>query len=645
MSYLNAVRLAFSGRFQADPSTVNNDVRHYDNASFEPQYQDYQQGPVADGWWNPSGSGAFRLVDCTVRAVWYEDGTRTDDAASDPVIGWSVLNSNDRTSGKIVDLDPQWQLASQLWGLKIRLAAVSDTSAVTYLAGSYAVNPFRDLWFTRVSGLGGDAAASAIFQSVLTDLEWSPGLPASRFLNELKGALQDDKLSIRLVTYAYRDDHTQPGFTFGTASGVIGPYLAGEPASIVAGRRFAPQNGGTSWNNINYFTGALIPSADGTTGRLLLDLGNALPIGKDYNPLDLGIMSVGSLLAPTTQEGAPVGIGNFQPVGTVPYRAPDWLLKAGGIADLKLSAALMGNQSQGAFCPLAIATQLPGAATPLIAIRETPGGLFLGAEPFVLRIDSSDDGPVAATSTLYATAFGQPAPFAGLTLAQTGEMDGLGGGYGIDQPTAPIPPAGIPMSALSLPATLSSGADGTAALTILGTPPNNPRGYIDGQLYNVTYQQNGQVRQDFGPFEVIAIHLRDAYPVPETPTWRDDIQPIFEQYGNLYPIMSQRLVRLDDPVSVYRHRQLLKLAFSLDIHDPNYMPVTRDLSEGKRRTILKWLDRIDADGAFQALLQATPAAPAAPAAAPPDGVSEPPAGGKTTFARSLTKSRAQRNAG
>lgn len=35
MSYLNAVRLHFSGSFQADVSTVNNDVRHFDVANFQ----------------------------------------------------------------------------------------------------------------------------------------------------------------------------------------------------------------------------------------------------------------------------------------------------------------------------------------------------------------------------------------------------------------------------------------------------------------------------------------------------------------------------------------------------------------------------------------------------------------------------------
>jgi hypothetical protein len=32
-----------------------------------------------NGWWNPTGSGAFRLIDCRVTDVWYEDGSFTDD--------------------------------------------------------------------------------------------------------------------------------------------------------------------------------------------------------------------------------------------------------------------------------------------------------------------------------------------------------------------------------------------------------------------------------------------------------------------------------------------------------------------------------------------------------------------------------------
>jgi hypothetical protein len=632
MSYLNSVRLVFSGQFQADPSTVNNEVRHFDNEYFVPKYQDYG---MDGGWWNPNGSGAFRLIECFVRAVHYADGTSTDDPAKDPLVGMRILDANSRSAAKIVDIDPQWQLASQIWGMQVRLTKIDRDAATTLLSGQYAENPFRDLWFSRVSGLGGDGAASAIFQSVLTDLDWATHLPDSKFLAELKQRTQEGKLSIRLVTYAYKDDHKQSGFTFGTVSGVIGPYLSGEPASFVAGRRFAPQFGGTSWNNISFLTGVL-----GEDNRLLLDLCNALPIDSQYKPLPLGTLTVGSLLTPSAPEGAPAGVGSFQPIGNVPYQEPDWLLKAGGIAAFDLSQSMLFNQSPGSFAPLAIVATPPNSSQGLVAIRETPNGLFTGAEPFVLRIDPDNDAPVTATATLYATVYGQPATFASLQLAQTGEMDGLGtGSAGVL--LAPVPAAGIPMSALNFPASLAAGPDGTVVLQIQATPPNNPRGYIDGQLYNITYQQAGQARSAFGPFEVIAIHLRDAYPVPETPTWEADIKPIFTQYGNLYPIMSKRLVRLANPASVYEHRNLLTLAFSLDIGDPNYMPATRDLSQGKQDTILKWLAAIEKDSAFMALVAAA-SVPAAMATHRTDAEDdEPSPGGKTTFARSLARSRAR----
>src|SRR5262249_23289091 len=102
MSFLHPVRLAFEGIFQADVSTVNNDVRHFDNATFQPSYQQFPQpGGIENGWWNPTGSGAFRLLGCRVSGVWYSDGASTRDPAVDPIVGALIAGSNDRTSGKI----------------------------------------------------------------------------------------------------------------------------------------------------------------------------------------------------------------------------------------------------------------------------------------------------------------------------------------------------------------------------------------------------------------------------------------------------------------------------------------------------------------------------------------------------------------
>lgn len=70
MSYLGLPRLTFSGLFEADVNTVNNDVRNFDVATFEPRFQTVQEpapdgkGLIYNGWWNPRGFNAFRLLEC-----------------------------------------------------------------------------------------------------------------------------------------------------------------------------------------------------------------------------------------------------------------------------------------------------------------------------------------------------------------------------------------------------------------------------------------------------------------------------------------------------------------------------------------------------------------------------------------------------
>ena len=62
MNYLDSPRLTFAGEFQADVSTVNNDVRHHDNATVEERCQRYSEGSTENAWWNPIGGTAFWLL-------------------------------------------------------------------------------------------------------------------------------------------------------------------------------------------------------------------------------------------------------------------------------------------------------------------------------------------------------------------------------------------------------------------------------------------------------------------------------------------------------------------------------------------------------------------------------------------------------
>ncbi len=74
MSYLRSPRLHFVGRFQADTSTVNNDVRHFNEQQFREEFQqpmeiENQEIVKYNGYWNPEGTGAWRLLGCKVTSA------------------------------------------------------------------------------------------------------------------------------------------------------------------------------------------------------------------------------------------------------------------------------------------------------------------------------------------------------------------------------------------------------------------------------------------------------------------------------------------------------------------------------------------------------------------------------------------------
>lgn len=610
MSYLNHLRLVFSGQFQADVSTVNNDVRHFDNATFEERFQKLQQRPVENGWWNPIGSGAFRLINCRVTSVHYQDGNSTADPKVDSAIGLLIDGSNDRVSGKLVDIDPQWQLASEIWGLTVRLNDGKNPNIVT---GQYQPAAFRDLWFSRLQSQSGDAAASATFQSVLNQLVWAENVPDSRFFQELKAVTQDGLLSIRLSTFGYNGTYGSDTFTIGTVVGAIGAYYHEEPHSFNLGRRIAPnpkdikQEGPTrdavsdvTDDGISFFD----CRTDEKTRSVFADLSNALPLDdplgslKDIGDLQLAVFSKASQNT-SEKDKVSKNNGDFIPLGAyIPYRDQGWLLQTSGIFSvMNLPKEIFSLVLQS---PLAL-IKMTDSNNGVVAIRETTKGFLIRAEKFVHRVEPGEK----VETTLYAAQYGKPLANAKVHFTLEPRLQGLGIGdpTSPQQPKADIPDINYPRVTGSKPVVdfkpiSTTNAAGKTTLSVTTQNPGNPRKYLDGQLYLIDYKLEVQPDGEQHSYDNIVILLHDAYQVPDQPTWYDHIQPIFQQYGNLYPIMSQRLVNLGDYESVKEHRTILELAFSLDIGNPNFMPVTRDLSRPKQQTILKWLRQKLPNGSY-----------------------------------------------
>jgi hypothetical protein len=562
MSYLDPLRLSFAGKFKAAPSTVNNDVTNFNIATFQPSDRERGKG----GAWNPAGDAVFRLFGCAVTSA-FVDGAEVVD---DPVISLLLADTSTAMPGKIVDLDPEQQLVSQIWGFQVRLC---DAAGKDALRGAFEVAPFIDLW-SRDLGTGpeekGDFPFSTFYQSVLTNLKWSDDFD-SKFLQKLKDESRD-ALSIHFIVDSYCHDFTSANFTLGRIVGTIGPHRSDGPKHFTLGRYLAPVTGasGNPIYPVNFCTAVV----NSVTSKLLVDLGNALPTVGPLGPQkDIGALTVGYQSGQT-----------WKPLGTVDYMADGWYTRYAGISAVPSDRALSAAQLEGIENGQIVIQIATSGSTAAPALTEATDGQHVRADQFVFRVDPGDVVDV----DLWLTQWGKP--LAGGSISVVADPSGL-------QTADGWPDVATPATAIHFPGELTTKADGRVTLPIEVSDPGNPRKYIDGQVYGIRVLPASQQMTAQDPSEFISLLLLDEFKADDPVTWYGSMQPIFLQYFNLYPVMD-RFLNLSnyEDICVPRHLQILRLAFGLDPSNPNSMPVTRDLSRAKRKAILQWLTDVGPDG-------------------------------------------------
>jgi hypothetical protein len=583
MSYLNPLRLHFSGRFQANPSTVNNDPLHFDNATFKSSYQERQSGNTPEtlnGWFNPSGDASWRLFGCRVTAASLADGKGA--GKDDPILTYLVADSDSKVSAKLVDLDPEQQLVSEIWGMEVR---ITDCEGKTLLRGKYQPAAFMDIW-DRSGEAGGDFGAGAMFQSVLSELEWGD-VGLSGFLRALQSEAKDDLLSIKFNVDGVNLAFDSPEFMRGRIVGTIGPAMADEPRHFVPGRQFmtAGLSSGSFFvpaRKINF----CVATVNHATGKILLDLGNALPTAESGGAL----MPIGalSLVCEAQGQAGPAVIE----LGEIDYSTEGWYEQTASVVELPSNRRLTTDELDIiAQHPLALRLAEPNSR-PQTAIDESPGGLFVRGDRYVFRLSPGETAHVQ----LYATRFGRRYGRARILAVQ----DSTQLQPQAVSPLGQAPAAGTPIEAIDFPARVVADTQGVAILPIQARDPANPRAYIDGQVYGVRPVLEETVfvqgtNYPFNQWNFISLLVWNAFNPDEPPTWFGSMRSIFQQYANLYPVM-KRFLDLADYEAICANRRLLLLAFGLDVSDPNSMPVTRDLSPAKRHAILRWLDQPGPEG-------------------------------------------------
>jgi hypothetical protein len=492
--------------------------------------------------------------------------------------------------GKMADLDPEHRRVTDLVGMYLTISLRGALAAT--LSGQIRITQLRDYW-NNAAGVTVTA-----WQSVLADPKWSTGIERSHVLGQLRDT-RCDGLSVRLTPIA----KFSPEYK-GLLLGVVGPWSQDEPEQFVAARRLISMRPPGQLP----FPVALFLVDEGRR-KLVVDLGN-LPLDPDMPPGDTFITGLVACILQTTQEGGGVcaTLGHSQNI-----TASQWLGTAGIIEwDLDEGERQLLDSHR-----LRLTFSLQDGA---LVMEEHPSGCYIDVDRRSLRINPGD----SKTVYVYARYLGHPLPgqvvnfhlhqqtaiapvetiLAKPDLPRTSRMFGY--------PTDPNSLMNSePREALfdrPGPLVAVTGQDGRGELTItarnceLKLPVS--RQTIDSQLYFLGepngWQSWGAIGPNNGDLDssrigagcALAVLVFNTHDEIKDPKW-SDVEAWLARYSLLYPVMTGPTnVNLDlaqeDILKTYASQIYERLQCE-DFENVKYMPVSRDLSDFRRTTILAYL--------------------------------------------------------
>lgn len=136
-------------------------------------------------------------------------------------------------------------------------------------------------------------------------------------------------------------------------------------------------------------------------------------------------------------------------------------------------------------------------------------------------------------------------------------------------------------------------------VTLTLPDPKHVRRYKDGQVYALYYYyinkpslENNESETDVFLQRAILVFVWDVFIPPKDTeiTWVSHVKPIFTLYANLFPVMTINFMNLGNYFEVKKHSHRIRKTMMLPFDDPNFMPVTRDLSPCKTKMIVDWLN-------------------------------------------------------
>ncbi|KAJ7393674.1 positive regulation of synapse structural plasticity [Desmophyllum pertusum] len=582
MNYLQWPHFHFSGTFISDTSTVNNDPFNYDTEKFV-QADQLPNEVKGNPSYNPRGSGEWS-VNGSVTHVCYANGHCVGDDEgnkdTEPLMAAPILEGGNMTAAKMVDLDTQAQLFSEIWGWRIQIGNL--------FSADFTPVPFKYIWAKMITTEGyEDSAYGAVYQSVLSNIRWIDNGKDSPFIKQLQTAMNNDnidseRLSIRFNVDMFTADPKKSTFTMGRVTGTIGLLGRKSPPFFTRGRMMKPLNNDKLHNAPFY--------VDQKKGKLFVDFGNSLPIDENGS-FDTKILGNLLVAVPLDTNPSLTCSDDLLWLGLIYNKFPNWYHNSAGVQVFPTLGSLSPDEiktiGQNPLVVAEVTGTMPVLNCKKVVMAEARDGIDI--HPYNKWTFRKNPGE-RANAQLIATKFGKPLAGARVNLGPCNCLSiSFGGGPPIGQPPLPVPSHAI------------TNEHGIATFDIEVKDPKNNRSYIDGQIYHFIYSLESQDINCENLCEkdalkllnsLIVIKAWDHYtPKGNEPTWLDDIYPIFKQYANLYPVMTDNFVDLGNYYEVINYKLAIKRSMELPMSHPNHMPVVRDLSSSKRKVILKWLSK------------------------------------------------------
>jgi peroxiredoxin len=609
-------RIHFSGKFRADTNSRNN----Y-RCNFDYDWPVYPQGD-----WNYKGSSEWEFLDTYITAVIDCNGNEIDTSS---LLGAELFSNQVQPLAKLVDLDVDYQI-STLYGLKLGLRKDGQTLFFGDWSPSFVAH---NMWFKMRCVLRGrkpdhDADLAGSSTSRITNISWANVSPALQEFAQCTDCTGD--LSIAM-SYNY---FSQEAFTIGEVIGTIGLAKPLDPLNDGGDRNlettdpdltFPPEH--QCWNESKDREKTWTLRApfiiDRPRSKLVVDISNAFPVDIENKPLDLGELFFGIL-----KEDDSVIIFGDQ----VPYRNWELIRKYGGIIEQHLDGNGMSllERSQ-----LVIVKQVPKDVQHSVhQVVETLPSLKHDYHQVILlfkeltyyvrpmdhyqsRLEYKSETS-SSNVTFLVSKFG--IPMSGVTIRIFSANEVIPDkGVVVVQDTAKSVTYGLVTFTFkvncSIPEKRQYKGDPCKGMTNMkrkiaghyGRDANDLDIHqlpIDGQVYAFYYCADNDANRPCSIPEkrkddfvllcptIIAFLAFSTMNYKQPYTWVNHVGPIFHQFHHLHHIMSTILNMKNYTEVILPHNvELLRASFTKDFTDPNYMPVTRDLSSTKREMILKWLEK------------------------------------------------------